>query len=115
MRNGKPRTAERIKVEPSCGNVFADLGLENAEQLLLHAKLVSRLSDIIESRGLSRGRAAKLLGVKQSELSKLLGGDLDRFPTDSLFRFLNALDQNVEIVIRPKAKGDRQACTEVVV
>lgn len=114
MRNGKPRASKNIEVEKSCGNVFADLGFENAEELLLHAKLVSRLTDVIRTRRLSIARAASILQVKRADLSKLLDGDLDRYPTETLFRFLNSLDQQVDIVIRPRAKGDNDACTEVV-
>src|SRR2546429_3941432 len=76
MRNGKPKKKQPSAVERSCGNVFADLGFPNAEELLLHAKLVSRLSDVIDKRGLSQAKAAALLGVRRQDLVELLSGDL---------------------------------------
>jgi len=93
--------------------VFADLGLDNADELLAKAELVQRIADIIAERKLTQVRAAKLLGVDQPKVSALLRGKLDGFSTDRLFRFLNALGRDVEIVIRP-AKHSRGAETRVV-
>src|SRR5262249_28961209 len=80
-----------IPMEPSSGNVFADLGLENPEELLAKAALVQRIADIIAERKLTQAGAAKLLGIDQPKVSALLRGKLDGFSTDRLFRFLNAL------------------------
>src|SRR3954470_2109430 len=100
-------------VEASSGNVFADLGLKNPEELLAKAQLVQRIADIIAERKLTQARAAKLLGIDQPKVSALLRGKLDGFSTDRLFRFLNALGRDVEIVIRP-ARHDGEADTRVV-
>ena len=101
-KEGRKKIAEKpIAVERSSGNVFADLGLKNAEELLAKAELVQRISDIIAERKLTQVRAAKLLGIDQPKVSALLRGKLDAFSTDRLFRFLNALGRDVEIVIRP--------------
>ena len=97
----------------SSGNVFADLGLKNPEELLAKAELVQRIADIIAERKLTQARAAKLLGIDQPKVSALLRGKLDGFSTDRLFRFLNALGRDVEIVIRP-AKHSHEAETRVV-
>jgi predicted XRE-type DNA-binding protein len=102
-----------VPVERSSGNVFADLGLENPEALLAKAELVQRIADIIAERKLTQARAAKLLGIDQPKVSALLRGKLDGFSTDRLFRFLNALGRDVEIVIRP-AKHTHEAETRVV-
>jgi predicted XRE-type DNA-binding protein len=93
--------------------VFADLGLENPEELLAKAELVQRISDIIAERKLTQVRAAELLGIDQPKVSALLRGKLDGFSTDRLFRFLNALGNDIEIVIRPARNGDT-AATRVV-
>src|SRR3954471_2619497 len=100
-------------VETSSGNVFADLGLKNPEELLTKAQLVQRIADIIAERKLTQARAANLLGIDQPKVSALLRGKLDGFSTDRLFRFLNALGRDVEIVIRP-ARHDGEADTRVV-
>ena len=111
------RKKENVKtdhtVEASSGNVFADLGLKNPEELLAKAELVQRIADIITERKLTQVRAAKLLGIDQPKVSALLRGKLDGFSTDRLFRFLNALGRDVEIVIRP-ARRSHEAETRVV-
>jgi predicted XRE-type DNA-binding protein len=102
-----------VDVEASSGNVFANMGLKNPEELLAKAELVQRICDIIAQRKLTQTRAAKLLGIDQPKVSALLRGRLDGFSTDRLFRFLNALGSDVEIVVRP-ARGDKRADTRVV-
>jgi predicted XRE-type DNA-binding protein len=109
----KKRDDARVSIEESSGNVFADLGLKNPEELLAKAQLVQRIADIIAERKLTQARAAKILGVDQPKVSALLRGKLDGFSTDRLFRFLNALGRDVEIVIRPARQG-READTRVV-
>src|SRR6476469_3942811 len=69
--------------------------------------------DVIAERKLSQVRAAKLLGIDQPKVSALLRGKLDGFSIDRLFRFLNALGRDVEIVIRP-ARQDGEADTRVI-
>ena len=105
------RTEEPI--EASSGNVFADLGLKNPEELLAKAELVQRISDILAERKLTQARAAKVLGVDQPKVSALLRGKLDGFSIDRLFRFLNALGSDVEISIRP-ARHAETAETRIV-
>ena len=107
------KSNERVLVERSSGNVFADLGLKNPEELLAKAELVQRIAGIIAERKLTQARAAKLLGIDQPKVSALLRGKLGGFSTDRLFRFLNALGRDVEIVIRP-AKLTHEAETRVV-
>jgi predicted XRE-type DNA-binding protein len=107
----KPTNPDTI--EPSSGNVFADLGLKNPEELLAKAEIVQRICDIISERKLTQTKAASLLGIDQPKISALMRGKLDGFSLDRLFRFLNALGRDVEIVIRPETRvGD--ADTRVV-
>ena len=109
----KIRAAGRIPIKPSSGNVFADLALKNPEELLAKAEIVQRICDIIAERKLTQTRAASLLGIDQPKISALMRGKLDGFSLDRLFRFLNALGRDVEIVIRP-AKQAGDADTKVV-
>jgi predicted XRE-type DNA-binding protein len=115
MRKEQPRKTEDapVNIEESSGNVFADLGFKNPEELVAKAQLVQRICDIIAERRLTQVRAARLLGIDQPKVSALMRGKLDGFSTDRLFRFLNALGSDVEIVIRPARRG-RQADTRVV-
>ena len=105
---------DEIRVEESSGNVFADLGYPNAEEALTKARLAQRLTEIIESQNLTQVQAASILGIDQPKISKLIRGQLREFSIDRLFRFLNALDQDIEIVIRKKPKTRRQATVSVV-
>ena len=98
----------------SSGNVFADLGLPDAEELLVKAELVLQISRIIEERGLTQVRAAEELGIDQPKVSALLRGHLRGFSVERLTRFLNALGQDVEIVVRPKPRSEQQGHTRVI-
>lgn len=116
MKNAEQTRKKRenpVSVEESSGNVFADIGLKNPDELLAKAELVHRICTIIGERKLTQLRAAKILGIDQPKISALMCGRLDGFSTDRLFRFLNALGNDVEIVIRPARSGE-QADTRVV-
>lgn len=105
---------EPIGVEESSGNVFADLGVPEPAQALAKAQLASRICDVIEERSLTQTQAAAILGVGQPKVSALMNGNLDGFSSDRLFRFLNALGQEVEIVVRPNSQSEEQATTRVI-
>ncbi len=89
------------------GNVFRDLGLADADVLQAKADLVFKISSIIEKRGLSQVEAAQILGVTQPKVSALLRGHLDGFSLERIMRFLAALDQRIEIKVRPKTRRAR--------
>lgn len=89
------------------GNVFRDLGLADADVLQAKADLIFRISAIIDKRGLTQVEAAQILGVSQPKISALLRGHLDGFSLERIMRFLAALDQKVEIRVRPKSRRDR--------
>jgi len=104
MQSGIRRKAKRQrkeKVERSSGNVFADLDIPNPDEALTKAELAQRISYLLTQRKLTQKRAAVLLGIDQPKISNLVRGKLDGFSTDRLLRFVNALGQDVEIVIRP--------------
>ena len=67
-----------MAIEPSSGNVFADLELPEADELLLRSSLVIELRRLMESRKLTQTSAAKLVGIGQADFSKLLRGNLRR-------------------------------------
>lgn len=106
--------SQEIKVHPSSGNVFADLGLADSEELLIKAELVRQISELITIRKLLQTEAADLLGIDQPLVSALLRGKLSGFSTERLFRFLNALGSDVEIRVTTKSRSDSQAQTRVV-
>lgn len=92
-------------IQAGSGNVFADLGLPHADELLAKAQLVSKIGEIIQAKRLTQVQAAKLLGIDQPKVSSLLRGNVDGYSSDRLFRFLNALGHSVEIVVRKTRPG----------
>jgi predicted XRE-type DNA-binding protein len=94
-------------------NVFKDLGVPNAEEHLVKAQLVYKIDTIIKDRGLKQAEAADLLGVKQPDVSKMLRGEFRQFSVERLLRFLVALDQDVEIVIKPHRGRSEAAALHV--
>ena len=96
-----------MKIERGSGNVFADLGCPDAETHLLKAELVTRTDKIIRQRGLKQVEAARLLGLSQPDVSRLLRGRFREYSVERLLRLLTALGRNVEIVIR-EPRSQRQ-------
>ena len=105
---------DKIQVQTSSGNVFADMKLPNSEELLVKAELANQISDIIANRELTQTEAANILGVDQPKVSALLRGKLSGFSVERLFRFLNALGSHVEIRIVPSSHPGEDAQTSVV-
>ena len=97
-----------IPVERSSGNVFEDIGLGQSDELLVKSEIAARIAVIIEKRGLTQAKAAEILGMDQPGVSDLVRGRLRRFSSDRLFRFLNALGQDVRIVIVPRPPHSRR-------
>ena len=95
-------TTDNVKIERGSGNVFADLGLPDADAHLLKAELVTRIDEIIRQRGLKQVEAAKLLGLSQPDVSRLLRGDFREYSMERLLRLLTALGRDVDIVIRER-------------
>ena len=97
------------RVYRSSGNVFADLGLPDADQYMAKSELAVRIFQIIKKRRLTQAAAGKLLGITQPKVSALLKGRLDGFSTERLFRFLCALGCDVRIsVSRPHPRRPGQ-------
>ena len=76
--------------------------MPNAEEHLVKAQLVYKIDTIMKDRRLKQAEAADLLGVKQPDVSKMLRGEFRQFSVERLLKFLVALDQDVEIVVRPR-------------
>ena len=87
------------------GNVFAEIGVPNAEEHFVKAQLVFRIDSIMKERHMKQVDAARLLGIRQPDVSKMLRGEFRQFSVERLLRFLVALGQDVEIVVRPH-RGD---------
>ena len=101
-----------VLIEESSGNVFADLGYVNAEEALLKSNLAQAIVEVIEQQKLSEVDVFTRLGINPLILSKLKRGQLRELGTGELFRFLNLLNQDVEIIIRDRSE-ERQFKSEV--
>jgi predicted XRE-type DNA-binding protein len=93
----------------SSGNVFADLGLPNPEELLAKAELAHKITVLIRKRGLTQAQAAKLLGVDQPKISYLIRGRLTGFSIERLMRFLLLLGQDIRISVEATPRNRSQA------
>jgi predicted XRE-type DNA-binding protein len=99
------KTKDKTKVVPGTGNVFADLGLPNAEEKQTKVRLAVAINDIIRTQQLSQATAARRLSVNQPKVSALLNYHLQGFSVERLMKFLTALDRDVEILIRNKSRA----------
>ena len=102
------------KVEASSGNVFADIGVAEPKLALAKAELARQIDQIIRTRGLKQVEVAEILGVDQGKVSALVRGRLAGFSTERLFRFLNALGRDIEIVIKEKPRSSERAQVTVI-
>ena len=92
MRLRKKETKTPTQFEDSSGNVFADLGFEDANDLLVKSTLTLRIRTAMEKRKLTETAAAKRLGLARSDLAAALRGQLDRFSIAELMAFIQALE-----------------------
>ncbi len=106
-------TTKKVRVIESSGNVFADLGLKHPEELKAKATLATAINSIVKHRGITQAQAAKVLGISQPQVSDLKRGHLKHFSVERLFDLLNALDRDIEIVIKKKPRSRSSAHVHV--
>jgi predicted XRE-type DNA-binding protein len=88
------------------GNIFADLGLPNADEHMLKARLVICIDKMIEHAELTQHVAAKKMGVSQPDVSDLLRGHFEGFSLERLLGFVRALGSDVEIKVKRRPQGE---------
>ena len=99
-----------IAITRGTTNVFADLEFPDAAERQTKTRLAFALNELMKSRRLKQREAAELLGIPQPKVSAIKNYRLDNISVERLMEFLTALDQDVEIRIRPRAtkgKGGR--------
>jgi predicted XRE-type DNA-binding protein len=106
----------KIRVTMSSGNVFVDLGFSpaEAEELTAKGSLIIAIKDTIARRKLTQQQAAKICGTDQPTLSKIFRGRMESVTIDRLASWLNALGQDVEIIVRAKPRGRKRGQIRVV-
>ena len=103
------RANERIPIEASSGNVFADLGLPDAAELDTKVRLAVMINRLVAAQRLNQVAAAARLNVSQPKISALKNYRFDGLSVERLLNFLLALGQDVEIYVKPRK--DRRAGT----
>ncbi len=99
--------ARKIKIEEGSGNIFADLGLPDADNHFLKAQIVSEIYRLATDRKLTQANAGKLMGISQPEVSRMFKGSFREYSIDRLMGFLTSFDRDVEIVVKPHKKAGK--------
>jgi predicted XRE-type DNA-binding protein len=94
--------------ELSSGNVFADIGFYNAEELLLKSELVQQINKTIKERELTSIQTRDMLNLNEEMMSNLSKGRLTELTLENLFRYLNILGRDLEVVLKPRSTSNSQ-------
>ena len=100
MSKRKTGLIDGVEIHEGSGNVYADLGYSNAEEMLVKAKLVSKIADIVREKGLTQAQIAKVLGLTQPKVSALLRGQFRGISERKLIECLTSLGRDVQIVVK---------------
>jgi len=92
-------------IEQSSGDVYADLGFDDAEEMKIKSALVMRIADVIKQRRYSQVKASEITGLPQPKLTAILRGHFHGVSESTLLRCLTALGQDVKIVVTPARRG----------
>jgi len=97
---------KKIQFEESSGNVFSDLGLEDAKELRARGLIGVHLVQLLKAKEMKQKDIAEMLQLRPAEGSHLFNGHFSRFSTDKLLGLLADLEQKVTIHIRPRKEGE---------
>ena len=100
------KSSNKIEVEEGSGNAFADLGLDEADELYARAQIGFCVYKILKAKKLKQREIAKVLAIPQPEVSHLMNGHFSRFTTDKMLDFLKRLNRKVTIQIGPHKRGE---------
>ena len=103
-----------IKIKKSSGNVYADLGMADAAEMVVKAQLATKIGEIIKNRKWSQQQAARVLGLTQPKLSKMLNGQFRGISETKMLDCLTRLGRNVKIVVGPARRAAQAGRVAVV-
>lgn len=109
----KSQKNDLIEFEVSGDNIFADIGIENPEEELIKAELAWEIDQIIKKKKYTQAKAAKIMRVNQPKVSAILHRKLTGFSVERLMHFLQALGQDIDIVVTPKPRNRKTARVSV--
>lgn len=101
-------------IEKSSGNVYADLGLKDAAEMQVKARLATKIGEIIKQHHLTQQQTAEILGMTQPKLSGMLRGQFRGISEAKMLDCLNRLGRDVEIVVRKASRNQAEGQTKVV-
>jgi predicted XRE-type DNA-binding protein len=104
-----------IEFELSSGNIFADIGFDNAEEMQLKSELVRQINKTIKERELTSVQTRDLLNLNEEVLSNLSKGRLTELTLENLFRYLNILGRDLEVVLKPRSTSNSQGKLQVTI
>jgi len=97
----KSMLVDGVEVHRGSGNVFADLGLADAEKLRIKTGLVIEIRKAVRSQGLTQQEAAKRMGITQPKVSDMVRGEFSNLSERKLMDCLTRLGYDIEIKVRP--------------
>ncbi len=100
----KKRKIKSVEIEMGSGNVFADLGLPDADKLKIKSGLVIEITKAVRKRGLSQEEAGRRMGLHQPKVSGLFRGQFANISERKLMDCLNRLGYDIEIKVKPTTK-----------
>ena len=100
----KKRLIDGVEVQRSSGNVFADLGLPDADKLKIKSGLVIEIRKAMRRLGLTQQEAAKRMGITQPKVSDMMRGDFSNLSERKLMDCLNRLGYDIEIKVKPASE-----------
>ena len=101
-------------IEHGSTNVYADLGIPDAEEMFVKAQLATKIGEIIKRRKLTQVDAAKLLGIPQPKLSGLLRGQFRGISESKMLECLTHLGKDVSIVVKSAPRSRTEGQVSVV-
>ncbi|MGL6140305.1 MAG: helix-turn-helix domain-containing protein [Planktothrix sp.] len=105
-------TQEQI-FEESSGNVFTDIGLDDADELLTRGKIGIQVVRLLQRRNLKQQEISKIIGITQTEASDLMKGEFQQFSEGKLLNFLKRLDIEVTLYLRPRNQVNQDVETAI--
>lgn len=102
------------KIEQGSGNIYADIGMPDADAMLIKARLASKIAEIIQYRHLTQNEAASIIGMPQSKLSNMLRGKFRGISEFKMLYCLNNLDQDIEIMVKETSRNQPIGKTSII-
>ena len=99
----RTRIVNGVEVTTSSDNVFADLGLPDAEKLKMKSGLMIEITKAVRRLDLTQEEAGRRMGLPQPKVSALLRGDFTNLSERKLMECLNRLGYDIEITVKPAA------------